>query len=157
MRKALCVLAFSLASISPALADTDSPATQLRYLIGSWDCVTNGATPITEAMTVEALPGGAWLHGTGTSQANGQSLTDESYLEWDARTSRWILIQIYSNGTYAVSTSTSPTLSGSTWTAYGASAPGATLSENAATQYTLEQSGIEGGRKITLDEVCTRQ
>lgn len=160
MRKALIALALTLAATAfvPAHADTPSPATQMQYLVGTWDCTTTGSTPLNESMSVEALAGGAWLHGSATAQVNQRTVNEESYLEWDATASHWVLIQIVSTGGYAVSTSSSPMLNGSAWTALGdSSGATATLTENSASQYTLERSGFQGGRKVTIDEVCTRQ
>jgi len=158
MRKFVLALALLGGALVAVPASADTPAAQLQYLIGTWDCSVTGGMSFTETNMFEPMPGGSWIHGSGTAQSQQGSIVTASYLEWDATSSRWVLVSILSSGLFTVATSASPSLNGSSWNeVYPTSGDTATITENSPTQYTVERSGVMAGHKAVIDEICRKQ
>ncbi len=161
MRKRLLapgIFAATLVAGAFAGADATPPTTQLQYLVGTWNCSVSGSAAFSEHTTLAQAAGNPWVHGASSAQISGHPISEDFYVGYDARNSRWVLITIDSMGGYSVSTSSSPALNDSTWTAaYPQSSGSATFVENSATQYTLDSSGMADGRKVQTHEVCTRE
>ncbi len=156
MRKALIALTFFAGVCTPAFAAGPTPAMQLEYFIGSWNCTGTGAAHFTEHQSVLAVPG--WLQGSGTITMSGQPAANEYfYLGWNVRNARWALISIDSAGNYAIATSPSQQLDGSTWSAAFPPVSGSgTLTQDSSTQYTIVNTFQMGGQSLMQRVVCTR-
>ncbi len=155
MYKAILACGLAIAALAiPASADT--PASQLQYFIGTWNCIVHaGQITFTVNESIAVMPGGAWLHETATdSEKNQPVATEDNYLGYDTRNSRYVLLGITSLGTYYVSTSSSTTLNGSKWQSAFPTGTSDTLTEDSSTRYTID--GVDAGG-ATTQQVCTRQ
>lgn len=155
MRNIVFAFALSLAAFAlPAAADT--PSDELQYLVGTWNCTTQTATAsLSESQTIAAMPGSPWLHATGAmSVKNAPAGSEETYIGYDARNSRFVIVGINSFGTYFISTSSSAVLNGSKWQGAFPAGGSATFTENGSTRYTVDAVAPGG---TTTHEVCTRQ
>lgn len=156
MRSVLFAVGLTLAASSiPASADT--PAEQLEYFLGTWNCVTHaGGAAFSESRTITAAPGSVWLHASGTlSEKNHPLANEDTYLTYDSRNARFVLLGITSAGAYFIATSSSPALDGSKWTdAFPDDGGAGTLVENSASQYTSTTVAKNG---MTTQTICTRR
>lgn len=135
------------------------PPSELQYFLGTWNCVTTGATSFTETETDVMAPGDHWIHGSGpTTVTGGASGREDFYLGYDAQRRRWVLVSIASNGNYSVATSSSPDIDRSTWqSSYPVVGGNGTFTENSPTQYTIDNSYTYAGRTLTTHAVCNKQ
>jgi hypothetical protein len=156
MRGALLAVGFLLVA-SAIAASADTPSGQLQYFVGTWSCDVHAtAANFSETRTTAALAGSVWIHSTGTATEKNQVLASEdTYLGYDERNSRFVLVGITSAGGYFVATSGSRTLNGSSWTDdFPNDGSTATLVENSTSQYTTVTTATDGAKTQT---VCARK
>jgi hypothetical protein len=161
MHKGLTTLSLTLLLAAGALSAAGAAPAQmesLQFMVGTWNCTTTvGAMTIVENETI-AAQSPQWLHGSGTSTMNGQPSSEDFYIGYDTARSQWVLVSIESGGQYGISTSVSPSLSPSTWSAaYPAMGGTGVFTRVSDRQYAVDFSQMMNNKVMTSHQVCTKQ
>lgn len=133
----------------------------IQSFVGTWSCVTHSSDNKTYRETDTDAMYGNWLRIDAAYPAqNGQPAgTGVTFFGYDSKNKRWVVTGVGTDGSYFVSTSTSPAFNGSHWSdQYPADHGTAVLHMTQATQYSMDmQNPGAKGKMMTQHAVCTRQ
>lgn len=138
----------------PAVAVASPQQATIAGLVGTWSCVTHTSENKTYHETDVDSMYGNWLRidASYAAQAGAPASTSVTFLGYNSKQRRWVVMGVGTDGSYFTSTSTSPAYNGSKWTDQFPNDHGTELIHmTRSTQYSMDVSGANAAHAV-----CTK-